>query len=328
MFEAESLEMSFVGRFNPEFPKSMPYLSERTYNYSFFTNVKSQPYTTWSAAGMFVTQCGFPLIFTDVHWNVRGSADFSNWERLACVPDFARAVGYNLFAYCSGSCEIMDMKGFMKRKGWSPQDSAEHFKNDDDGLFDLLEGDVLKKLSDRRNWPFILLILNADTHPDFYVGKKCRDHLATEGYPLEHRSFTCFDDHLKHFIEELQRSKLADNTDVVVYGDHLTMTLKEWRLLPERNLTIFFPLRKQDEKWRMGRSKALSYYDFAPTILEYLGIDYSPRFPFGADIFSDKVGSVPNLDDMKLIYGIVSGDIDFKKIQCLGSSGFCQRDEF
>jgi phosphoglycerol transferase MdoB-like AlkP superfamily enzyme len=328
MFEAESMELSFLGRFNPEFPLSMPWLSKRSYNYTFFKNIKSQPYTTWSAAGMFVTQCGFPLIFTDVHWNVRGSADFKGYDRLPCIPDYLRSVGYKLFAYCSGSCEIMHMKDFLKQKGYATQDSAEHFKTDDDGLFELLEGDVLKKLSDQRYWPFILLILNADTHPDFYVGAKCRDHLASQGYPMEYRSFTCFDDNLRQFTKAFKKSKLVDNTDIVIYGDHLTMTLKEWKLLKERNLTIFFPLRKQDEKWRIGTSKPLSYYDFAPTIMEYLGIDFHPPFPFGADIFSEPVGTVPTMNDMKLIYGLVSGDIDYKQIQCLGTSGFCRGEEF
>jgi hypothetical protein len=61
LFESESLELSWIGRFNSRYPKSMPWLSRLTQNYSYITNDKSQPSTTWSAAGMFVTQCGFPL---------------------------------------------------------------------------------------------------------------------------------------------------------------------------------------------------------------------------------------------------------------------------
>jgi phosphoglycerol transferase MdoB-like AlkP superfamily enzyme len=198
----------------------------------------------------------------------------------------------------------------------------------DDALFELLEQEVLPALAADSS-PFVLLILNADTHPDFLVGEQCDDFLIKESYLRVYRSFTCYDQHLEHFVRTMEQLGLDKTTEVIIYGDHLTMGSDvQWMLSVDRNLTVFMPLRPQDEKWEKWHSKPLSYYDFAPTVMELLEIDYSPPFPFGTDMFGDEVGKVASLDDLKLIYGIATGDIDYSTARCLGSAGFCQSDEY
>jgi phosphoglycerol transferase MdoB-like AlkP superfamily enzyme len=221
------------------------------------------------------------------------------------------------------------MKDFMKERGFKTEDSAEHHRENDDQLFDYLENDVLPSLLNGQNRPFVLLIVNADTHPDFTVGGACDDYLANANYPKVFRSFTCFDQHLQRFMEKLRLLGLDKNTEVVVYGDHLTMFAIESLLGAPRNLTMFLPLRPQDEKWRKAQErKTMSYYDFAPTILELLGIDYSPPFAFGKDLLGDHVGTVPDLDDLKLLYGLATGDTENATVRCLGQAGFCQANEY
>jgi phosphoglycerol transferase MdoB-like AlkP superfamily enzyme len=216
------------------------------------------------------------------------------------------------------------MKDFLRVKGFATQDSREHGQGSDAGLLRLLETEMLGKLSDSRNWPFVLLILTATTHPPFGIPGGCRDHL--KAYPKIFRSFTCFDDSLRHFAEVFEKSKLFGNTEMIVYGDHLAMQGSGF--LSERNLSVFFPFRKQDDKWKQGISKVLSYYDFAPTVLELLGIDFKPSFPFGFDMFGPRVGTLPQVDELKLIYGIVSGDVNATRVRCHNKHGFCQHNEF
>jgi phosphoglycerol transferase MdoB-like AlkP superfamily enzyme len=217
----------------------------------------------------------------------------------------------------------------MIERGFKTQDSAEHHRTNDDELFDLLENDVLPSLANTKNQPFSLLILNADTHPDFTIGAKCDDYLDKEGYPKVYRSFTCFDQHLRRFMEKLSSLGLDRNTEVVVYGDHLTMFAQDFWLGADRNMTIFLPLRPQDEKWQKAQNgKRMSYYDFAPTIMELLGIDYAPPFPFGKDILGSQQGELPNLDDLQLIYGMATGDVRNETARCLGAVGFCTSNEF
>jgi phosphoglycerol transferase MdoB-like AlkP superfamily enzyme len=222
----------------------------------------------------------------------------------------------------------MRMKDFMIERGYKTQDSSEHMRLNDDALFELLEQEVLPGLAADSS-PFVLLILNSDTHPDFLIGEKCDDFLIKESYPRVYRSFTCFDQHLESFVRTMERLGLDKTTEVIIYGDHLTMGSDvHWMLSAERNLTVFMPLRAQDEKWAKWHGKPLSYYDFAPTVMELLEIDYSPPFPFGTDMLGDEVGRVASLDDLKLIYGIATGDIDYSTARCLGSAGFCQSDEY
>jgi hypothetical protein len=329
LFEVESLELAYIGKFNRYFPQSMPYLSATTENSTYFTRIASQPYTTWSAAGLFATQCGFPLLVSDVHWNVRQHLDYDGFSKVHCIPNFLDALGYKMFAYCSGACDIMRMKDFMIERGFKTQDSTEHHRENDDQLFEYLENDILPGLLNRQNQPFVLLIVNADTHPDFTIGPQCDDYLVQHNYPKVYRSFTCFDQHLQRFMAKLSSLGLDQDTEVVVYGDHLTMFAVETLMSTPRNLTMFLPLRRQDEKWQKAQErKTMSYYDFAPTILELLGIDYTPPFAFGKDILGDEVGTVPTLDDLKLLYGLATGDTENATVRCLGNAGFCQSNEY
>jgi phosphoglycerol transferase MdoB-like AlkP superfamily enzyme len=222
----------------------------------------------------------------------------------------------------------MRMKDFMIERGWRTQDSSEHHKSNDDELFELLLNDVLPSVAALRH-PFALLILNADTHPDFTVGSACDDYLLLAEYPIVYRSFTCFDQHLARFIARMTELGIDKNTEVVVYGDHLTMGDIGFILGADRNLSMFLPLRPQDEKWRRAQEeKVMSYYDFAPTVLELLGIDYAPPFPFGADILGPEQGKVATLEDLRLIYGIATGDVRNETVKCHGDAGFCQANEY
>jgi phosphoglycerol transferase MdoB-like AlkP superfamily enzyme len=263
-----------------------------------------------------------------VHWNVRQHLTYDGFASVHCIPDFLGAIGYKMFAYCSGACDIMKMKHYMIERRFQSQDSAEHHKQNDDQLFTLLQNDVLPSLASKKSQPFALLIVNADTHPDFTIGAMCNDYLSIEHYPKVYRSFTCFDQHLERFMAKLSELGLDKNTEVVVYGDHLTMFAREYRLGADRNLTIFLPLRPQDEKWRKAQEeKTMSYYDFAPTVMELLEIDYSPPFPFGKDLLGTEPGGLPTVDDMKVIYGLATGDLTNETARCRGEIGFCLADE-
>jgi hypothetical protein len=91
----------------------MPYLSSTTANNTYFTQFVTQPYTTWSEAGMFVTLCGVPLLVRDMPWEHRRHQHFGAYQSIHCVPDDLRAVGYHLYAYGAGTWSMMGMKNFL-----------------------------------------------------------------------------------------------------------------------------------------------------------------------------------------------------------------------
>jgi phosphoglycerol transferase MdoB-like AlkP superfamily enzyme len=124
-------------------------------------------------------------------------------------------------------------------------------------------------------------------------------------------------------VDKFSKTRLVENTELIISGDHLTMYSARVEFTLARNLTLTFPFRKQDEHWAFAQSKTLSYFDVPPTILKAMNIEYSPPFPFGADIFGEKSGSPPTADDRKLIYRITSGELTFGGVWCKSRPGFC-----
>jgi phosphoglycerol transferase MdoB-like AlkP superfamily enzyme len=160
------------------------------------------------------------------------------------------------------------------------------------------------------------------------VAQECNDYLAREGYPWVYRSFNCLDQLLQKFMARVESLGLANDTEVLILGDHQTMGNVASVLGAERNLTLFLPLRPQDRKWKQGhKKKMMTYYDIAPTILSMLNIEYYPPFPFGSDLFGPTVGQYASEQDLKVIYGLVTGDIDARGARCHTRSGLCQGNE-
>jgi phosphoglycerol transferase MdoB-like AlkP superfamily enzyme len=128
-------------------------------------------------------------------------------------------------------------------------------------------------------------------------------------------------------MTRFQELGLHKNTEVVIYGDHLTMGNMKGLMAGPRNLTMFMPLRMQDSKWRRAQfGKTMSYYDLAPTIMDLLEIDYSPRFPFGESLLGETAGRTPSIADMQFIYQIIFGKKS--NATCRGRLGVCHEDDF
>lgn len=293
MIEIESFETKCLGRFNKNYPKSMPFLSNLSDNILHFSKIQSQPYTTWSAAGMFVVHCGFPLIVNNVDWSVRENENFESWKKLSCISDFLYSLGYNQKAFCTGSCDIMSMKNFIIDHHYQTFDMAEHGIDRDSVLFNHIENDILPdlvKASKEEKKPFSLFILTADTHPEFWVDDKFCPDLTDENFksnnnaqlfddddenrfnndffddrsrepmPKLFRCFTCFDRIFKKFYHKIGQMGLnASNTVLVVYGDHLTMGERSYYYGTDRTLSLIFPLITKNylEKQYRTTKKAL-----------------------------------------------------------------------
>jgi phosphoglycerol transferase MdoB-like AlkP superfamily enzyme len=151
--------------------------------------------------------------------------------------------------------------------------------------------------------------------------------LEEEGYPIAMRAFTWYDELLRKFIGGLENLGLKDTTELVITADHLIMHRGGGLRNVDRNLTMIFPWREQDEAWKRAQGKTLSLYDLAPTVLQALGIDYWPPFPWGADVFGKENGKVPTIADLKMIYGITTGFLRSVQVMCKNRKGFCTGNE-
>jgi hypothetical protein len=92
-------------------------------------------------------------------------------------------------------------------------------------------------------------------------------------------------------------------------------------LFDPRSMVAIIPSRPKQKI-----SKQVSIYDFGPTMLELLGLEYSPKFPFGVSMFSKKVGLVPDPTHFQYIYAFFGDPMNWKgRAHCRESqSGFCR----
>jgi phosphoglycerol transferase MdoB-like AlkP superfamily enzyme len=230
----------------------------------------------------------------------------------------------------SGSLEIMDMRGFFTSRGSQVIEAKDIGHRGDRETMEWISKKFLPKLI-QHNEPFVLQFLNEETHPfPNFVFEKTEyiKELAAEGYPAAYLAFTWYDELLRRFIGDLEELGLKNNTELIIVPDHLLMRGHESLDGMERNLTLIFPWRKQDELWQRAQRKQLSLYDVAPTILDLLEVEYSPSFPWGANVFGSETGKTPTADDFSMIYGLTTGDLKGRTAQCEYRRGFCTGNEF
>lgn len=318
ILEIESLEFSVLGPFSVQEKLMMPFTSSLVQKGTYFRNVISQPYTTWSVASMFCVQCNMPLLLQHVTAGDQGKFHLSPNHK--CLGDFLNQAGFKLFSYQSNFF-IGDFKKQLESHKWKCFDVHDHkFKRDWD-LFNFVSDKVFNELENEEK-PFVLHIANSDCHaiPRYYVDGRCKKRLP--GRPAIIRSFDCVDQILENFFNKFEKSKLFDTTEVIIYGDHVLMSgnKKKMKMTEPRSLVISFPYRK-----KKLINKNVSLYDFAPSIMNILGVEYSPKFPFGSDLFSDQIGHPPDLNDFEIIYNVFTYEYKWdKNITCWnGQKGFC-----
>jgi arylsulfatase A-like enzyme len=70
--------------------------------------------------------------------------------------------------------------------------------------------------------------------------------------------------------------------------------------------------------------KKVSLYDFGPTILDLLGIDIEPEFPFGKSIFAKESGTIPDVAQLQYLYDFFKREMSWRdEGYCNESHGFC-----
>jgi hypothetical protein len=143
----------------------------------------------------------------------------------------------------------------------------------------------------------VLNIANADWHTilRYFVDTQCRRRQRT-GAPLIIRSFDCVDQTFSTFFRTFERLALSRTTELVIYGDHMFME-HNYRQLPLHHPRS--PRRAFQDGKRPIVTKNVALYDFASRIMNLLRVDCVPKFPFGADLFSEAIGLPPGIAENK-----------------------------
>lgn len=315
-FQIESFEKQTMGKFNKYYSKLMPFVSNYSERGTFISNMITQPYTTWTTGSIFATHCGMPHVVTDMTWRVlQRTSQTSDWPNVTCFPDYLRIAGYNIFAIEPGDMSMMRMKDFFKKHQFEIYDNSVHHKGHDWDTISYIGSDMFPILE--KSQPFYLFATNKDTHPFFHVDRRCKNRIYASKML---RSFDCFDQIFERFVKTYENSSFFKNTLFIVIGDHLMIGDFSGVYDPPRKLAMFMPY---EEKRTIEKQTTL--YDVAPTILDLLGIKYWPAFPFGTNLYNNKIGKFPSTEDFSTIYDILHKTISAKstRIKCFGNEGFC-----
>lgn len=249
--------------------------------------------TSWTIAGIVGYMCGIPL-------NSPSIIAKSFLPNAECVSDSLAKMGYNQ-VMIMGSNDDFAAKGaflkshnitskdvkYYKNIGALPSDYAHSWGFSDSKLFEFAK-DELKNLADSAD-NFALYLLTNNTHsPDFFIESTCG--AIESNYQ---NAINCVDLLIGEFIAWIRTQDFYENTTILIVGDHLMNTNLP---LPRESRKIynafinprFCDLRTKSANQKMDchdstrceksrnddltKSRNLSHFDFAPLILDSLGI--------------------------------------------------------
>ena len=194
--------------------------------------------------------------------------------------------------------------------GVNSYENTTHFFNGAYGL-----GDLLKD-----NGYVLSFVMGADaefgglrallkTHGNFKIkdlnyyrqsGKVSRDYHSTGGYMDEdcekkyinqiHNVFACTSKRVANFLDWIKEQKFYDDTVIIILGDHLYMggdLYTQNKSHYERHAyNVFINTEKEAA---FSKNRAFATFDFFPTIVEALGIEYDgDGLGIGMSLFSNK----------------------------------------
>ena len=287
----ESFETQLLGDYNLKgFKKSMPFLSSMAKSGTHCPNSIMGPEIGWSIAGFFAAHCGLPMVSRAELRNRSPILKVVN--KLKCAGDVLRYVGYDRLALYTGDGGYGGLKALLVRHGFEKFKDYENNIHIDKHLVKRVAVELPQLMRNYKDHgrPFALMLGFEDTHPMFRV--ECAPRQDITGNERILNSCDCLDQDLQDLMQILKQNDVTpENTVIVIHGDH-PMVLPFDKVLigtqMQRNMSIIFPYRTQNLI-----NKTVTIYDIMPSVLDELGIDYQPKFPFGRPVTDPEPGHHP-----------------------------------
>ena len=192
--------------------------------------------TTWTVAAMMAQSSGVPLKTSNLLPIGEEGNGYGNFDRFVpgaySIGDILKKQGYSQTfimgsdASFGGRDKMLSQHGsymvkdyvYAKENGLIPEDYSVWWGYEDKKVFEIAKQE-LSSLS-RLDKPFNVQLLTADTHyTDGYLDPSCSETQLIQ-YDAVH---ACSSKEVSQFIEWVRQQPYADNTTIVVAGDHLGM---------------------------------------------------------------------------------------------------------
>ena len=301
----ESMEMTYAdekvgGAFEENIIPELTELSKKNENFSGDSDELNggipMPGTTWTMGAMFGQTSGLPLNIS-IDDNAMDTQE-SFFPGIITLGDILHEEGYSqtlligsdatfggrkLYFTDHGQYDILDYEYAVKNK-MIPEDYKVWWGYEDEKLFGFAKEKLLE-LSKQDN-PFNLTMLTVDTHfEDGYVCELCPDTFGNNQYA---NVMACSSKQVKKFIDWIQEQDFADDTTIVISGDHLTMDsdfCDDVKKSYQRKVyTTYINSSAQKET---DNKRTYTTFDAFPTTLAALGANIEGnRLGLGTNLYS------------------------------------------
>lgn len=222
-----------------------------------------------------------------------------------CLPDILAKEGYNQsfmngltrtyagtdkFIETHGQAKILDWDFYSKRDSLS-KNTDPNRKNivRDAQLYEYAKEELLEL--QKQDKPFFLTLMTLDTHfgIEHFPQKNCQIKYHDPEIPDEEyfkNVVSCADKQVIDFIDWLSKQSFYENTEIVIVGDHLTMSSTIFKKDMERrvyNTYINSTITAQEHV----KNRQFTALDTMPTILEGMGYTIDGhKIGLGVSLFS------------------------------------------
>lgn len=302
----ESMEMTYAdkengGAFKQNVIPELTQLAQENEDFSGKSNKLnggySMPGTTWTMGAMFGQTSGLPLNIS-IDGNDMNTQD-NFFPGITTLGDILQSEGYSqtlligsdatfggrkLYFTDHGQYDIMDYN-YMHDNGLIPEDYKVWWGFEDKKLFGFAK-ERLTELS-QQDSPFNLTMLTVDTHfEDGYVCEDCEEKFDDQYANV----MACSSRQVKEFVDWVQQQEFAENTTIVISGDHPTMDsdfCEDVNKDYERKVYTTY-INSSAEK-QLDEKRNYTTFDNFPTTLAAMGVEIKGnRLGLGTNLFSSQ----------------------------------------
>lgn len=272
--------------------------------------------TTWTVAAMTAQSSGAPLrndlfglgqnnqgqlrYFLPGSYGIGQVLEDEGYNQTFIMGSEATFGGRDKLLSQHGNYTILDSTE-LKKEGRLPADYSVWWGFEDRKLFDFARQEATRLAAE--DAPFNLQLLTADTHfPDGYLDPTCPTPYARQ-YDNVH---VCSSARVAEFVRWIQAQPFADNTTIVLTGDHLGMQTSYYDEIVGNSSyqrTVYNAFINSAITTTDTHGRLFSTYDMYPTTLAALGVEIpGDRLGLGVNLFSsrttlvEKYGSYQALD--------------------------------
>lgn len=258
--------------------------------------------TTWTAGAMVAHTAGIPLnlpidsnSMEEKYHMLQGAKSIGEFlEEAGYTQEFllgsdADFGGRKYYMQSHGNYTIRDYC-YAQKKGWIPDDYFVWWGYEDQRLFEFARKE-LKKLY-KKGEPFNLTMLTADTHfVGGYYCDLCQNDFEGDVYA---DTIACASRQVAEFVEWVQQQPFADDTTIVICGDHLTM---DWYYIgrtlgwdPEDGVRkVYTAIINSAIDYELDYNRSYTTFDLYPTTLASLGCTIEgDRLALGTNLYSEE----------------------------------------